>query len=119
MAAPTCRPLVLHSSRASSTTWLHSWKHANVPFDPRTSRPKPSYRPRQRIRREHIVDFDGHDTFNVPPARDAKPGQATWLPDFWQGIGGTFHATVDRDVLCVKEDQPVDALSPLAIRLVP
>src|SRR4029077_13641431 len=30
MAEPTCRPLVLRSSRASSTTWLPSWKHANV-----------------------------------------------------------------------------------------
>src|SRR5882757_9802147 len=30
MAGPTCRPLVPHSSRASSTTWLPSWKHANA-----------------------------------------------------------------------------------------
>src|SRR5580700_4310733 len=30
MAEPTCPPLVLHSSRATSTPWLRFWKHANV-----------------------------------------------------------------------------------------
>ena len=39
-----CPPSALRSSRANSMTSLLSWKHANVHFVHKISRPKPSHR---------------------------------------------------------------------------
>src|SRR5260370_38697266 len=41
MVARICQPLLLRSSRASSTPWLRSWKHANVQFARKIKRRKP------------------------------------------------------------------------------